>query len=132
MALNEAPDQRTSFFERSSYRPTIRRNWLSRFGKNAVIDLWAKAPHAIRKQIEHNSGRSVSSDMRSILAAFALLPAATYAATPVTYSQHIAPILFKNCASCHRPGEAAPFSLLTYDDAKKRAADRILARFEEP
>ncbi len=55
------------------------------------------------------------------LAALALLPAATFAVTPVTYSQHIAPILYKNCASCHRPGEAAPFSLLTYDDAKKRA-----------
>ena len=40
---------------------------------------------------------------------------------PVTFSQHIAPILFQHCAPCHRPGQAAPFSLLTYDDAKKRA-----------
>ena len=39
---------------------------------------------------------------------------------PVTYTEHIAPILFQHCASCHRPGEAAPFSLLTYQDAKKR------------
>ncbi|MBY0504367.1 MAG: hypothetical protein K2X03_10675 [Bryobacteraceae bacterium] len=54
------------------------------------------------------------------LIALALIPAA-FAATPVTYTQHIAPLLFKNCASCHRPGEAAPFSLLTFDDAKKRA-----------
>ncbi len=40
---------------------------------------------------------------------------------PVTYSKHIAPILWKNCAGCHRPGEVGPFSLLTYEDTKKRA-----------
>ena len=39
----------------------------------------------------------------------------------VTFNRDIAPILFKNCASCHRPGEVAPFSLLTYKDAAKRA-----------
>ena len=39
----------------------------------------------------------------------------------VTYAKHVAPILWKNCASCHRPGEVGPFSLLTYDDAAKRA-----------
>lgn len=39
----------------------------------------------------------------------------------VTYNRDIAPILFAHCAECHRPGEVAPFSLLTYDDASKRA-----------
>jgi Flp pilus assembly protein TadD len=29
--------------------------------------------------------------------------------------------MFRSCAACHRPGEAAPFSLLTYSDAKKHA-----------
>ncbi|CAN5550941.1 hypothetical protein BH10BAC1_BH10BAC1_11250 [soil metagenome] len=38
----------------------------------------------------------------------------------VTFSEHIAPIIYKNCTSCHRPGEAGPFSLLTYQDAKAR------------
>src|SRR5262245_53904906 len=38
----------------------------------------------------------------------------------VTFSEHVAPIIFKNCASCHRPGEAAPFSLLSYEDVRKR------------
>ena len=33
-----------------------------------------------------------------------------------------APILYKECATCHRPGESAPFSLLTYEDARKRAS----------
>lgn len=36
----------------------------------------------------------------------------------VTYSRHIAPILYKHCADCHRPGEVAPFSLLTYKEAR--------------
>jgi hypothetical protein len=40
--------------------------------------------------------------------------------TPVTFSEHVAPIVFNQCASCHRPGEAAPFSLLSYDDVRKR------------
>lgn len=40
----------------------------------------------------------------------------------VTFSRDVAPILLARCAACHRPGEAAPFSLLTYDDARRRAA----------
>jgi mono/diheme cytochrome c family protein len=47
--------------------------------------------------------------------------AAATTATP-TYNKDIAPILYQNCAGCHRPGEVAPFSLLTYPDAAKRAA----------
>lgn len=40
---------------------------------------------------------------------------------PITYTRHVAPLLFARCVQCHRPGEVAPFSLLTYDDAAKRA-----------
>ncbi len=39
----------------------------------------------------------------------------------ITFSRHIAPILYANCTECHRPGEVAPFSLITYEDAAKRA-----------
>ncbi len=39
----------------------------------------------------------------------------------ITFTRDIAPILFHSCASCHRPGEAAPFPLLTYADAKTHA-----------
>jgi hypothetical protein len=42
-------------------------------------------------------------------------------AAPPTYNKDIAPILYSQCALCHRPGEVAPFSLLTYLDAAKRA-----------
>ena len=49
---------------------------------------------------------------------------ASYEALPegtVTFTEHVAPILYENCAICHRPGEVAPFSLLTYEDARERA-----------
>ena len=36
----------------------------------------------------------------------------------VTFSKDVAPVLQKNCQSCHRPGEAAPFSLMTYREAR--------------
>ena len=38
--------------------------------------------------------------------------------TTPTFSKDVAPILYKNCATCHRPGELAPMSLLTYADAR--------------
>ena len=39
----------------------------------------------------------------------------------LTFNKDIAPIVFRHCASCHRPDQAAPFNLLTYADVKKRA-----------
>jgi tetratricopeptide (TPR) repeat protein len=53
---------------------------------------------------------------------FAVLLACTsLSAAPLTFSKDIAPILFQYCAPCHRPGEAGPFSLLSYEDARKHA-----------
>ena len=44
---------------------------------------------------------------------------ATQPATGVpTFTKDVAPILYKNCTTCHRPGEIAPMSLLTYEDAR--------------
>jgi peroxiredoxin len=40
----------------------------------------------------------------------------------VTYAGDVAAILQNRCQSCHRPGEVAPFSLLSYDDARGHAA----------
>ena len=34
-------------------------------------------------------------------------------AKEITFTQHVAPIIFQNCTSCHRPGEAGPFALMT-------------------
>jgi hypothetical protein len=37
---------------------------------------------------------------------------------PVTFTKDVLPILQKNCQSCHRPGQIAPMSLLTYQDSR--------------
>src|SRR5438094_258367 len=47
------------------------------------------------------------------------------ASDPVTFNKQIAPLIFQNCSSCHRPGETAPFSLLTYEDVRKHAAQIV-------
>jgi hypothetical protein len=36
----------------------------------------------------------------------------------VTFTKDVASVLQRHCQGCHRPGEAAPFSLLTYDQAR--------------
>ena len=57
------------------------------------------------------------------------------AAGTLTFNRDIAPIIFKNCAVCHRPDQAAPFSLLTFADVKKHArdiADVTARRFMPP
>jgi len=46
---------------------------------------------------------------------------ASPAGVAVTFNADIAPILYRNCSSCHRPGEAAPFPLLSYEDAVKKS-----------
>jgi mono/diheme cytochrome c family protein len=55
-----------------------------------------------------------------VLASVACAGLAPASDTP-TFNRDIAPILYKNCSNCHRPGEVAPFALLTYQDAAKRA-----------
>ena len=55
--------------------------------------------------------------------ALAILPAAIAAAatdqsSPITFNKDILPILQENCQSCHRPGQIAPMSLLTYKDTR--------------
>ncbi len=52
-----------------------------------------------------------------------------------TWSHQIAPILYNNCTTCHHPGGAGPFSLLTYDDARRWSAQILTvtqSRFMPP
>lgn len=54
---------------------------------------------------------------------------------PPTWAHDIAPIVYHNCVECHRPGQVAPFSLLTHPDAAKRArfiVKAVKARFMPP
>lgn len=40
----------------------------------------------------------------------------------ITFNEDVAPIVFTKCSSCHRPGESAPFSLLSFDDVQRRGS----------
>lgn len=95
-----------------------------------------------------NSGRIIKRGIPLVgVAALPLLLAFRFSVQPdaprkpetgkrkVTYSADVAAILLQNCATCHRPGEVSPFSLLTYETAKKRAKQIALvskSRFMPP
>jgi len=40
---------------------------------------------------------------------------------PVTFAQHIAPIMYQHCYACHQPGEAGPFTLSSFNQVSARA-----------
>src|SRR6184192_3680571 len=44
--------------------------------------------------------------------------AASGATDSANFNKDVLPILQKNCQVCHRPGEAAPFSMLTYESTR--------------
>ena len=46
------------------------------------------------------------------------VPASAADAANPTFTKDVAPILMRSCVQCHRPGQVAPMSLLTYDDAR--------------
>ena len=58
---------------------------------------------------------------RMLLPLVAVLAGAQPANVP-TFTKDVAPILQKNCQTCHRPGEAGPFSMLTYKETRPWAA----------
>jgi Flp pilus assembly protein TadD len=47
--------------------------------------------------------------------------------SPPTFARDISPIVDANCAPCHRPGNIAPFSLLTYEDVRDHAGEILPA-----
>jgi Flp pilus assembly protein TadD/mono/diheme cytochrome c family protein len=54
-----------------------------------------------------------------------LLPPIASADSSLTFGRDIAPIVYGHCVSCHRPGEAGPFSLLSYEDVKRHASQIV-------
>ena len=66
--------------------------------------------------------RRVRPAMIVLATACILASAGAEAASPsITFAREIAPILFERCATCHRPGGLAPFSVLTYASARRHA-----------
>ena len=56
-------------------------------------------------------------------------------AQEITFIKDVAPIIQSKCTPCHKPGEAAPFSLITYEDVAKRASfikDVVQKRYMPP
>lgn len=61
--------------------------------------------------------------------------AADSPAESVTFTKDIAPIFGQHCVVCHRPGDIAPMSLLTYPEAQRRAeriAEKVVGRQMPP
>src|SRR4030095_14045305 len=61
--------------------------------------------------------------------------ARSYARLEVIFTRDVAPIIFKNCADCHRPNDIAPFSVLTYKDVRPWARsirERVITRQMPP
>src|SRR5262245_36506527 len=66
---------------------------------------------------------------------FLVMDADKPSASTVTFTKDIAPIIFKNCAECHRTGEIAPMSLMSYQEARpwaKAIRERVLDRSMPP
>jgi mono/diheme cytochrome c family protein len=52
-----------------------------------------------------------------------------------TFTRDVAPVFFKNCVECHRPGESAPMSLLSYKEARpwaKSIREKVVSREMPP
>jgi len=67
-------------------------------------------------------------------AAIGLLAQTKHGPVP-TFANDVAPLLQRNCQTCHRPGQAAPFSLLTYEQARpwaKAIKEAVLQRKMPP
>ncbi|MBI3415998.1 MAG: tetratricopeptide repeat protein [Verrucomicrobia bacterium] len=86
----------------------------------------------VRSKIAERFSRAARSCLR-LTASFGVLSsvwcpvllqaAAQVREQPVTFNRDIAPIVFKQCSPCHRPGQSGPFSLLTYAEAAKHAKE---------
>lgn len=74
--------------------------------------------------------------MRKLICSVLSLAVATISmAQSPTWAEDIAPILYRNCTSCHHEGGLAPFSLISYSDAlnnKNKINDEVLTRRMPP
>ena len=66
---------------------------------------------------------------RILFALCFLIPLAAAAVEEPNFNEHNAPLIHQNCTECHRPGEAGPFSLITFRDVSKRSKmlDRVIS-----
>src|SRR6185312_9237217 len=92
----------------------------SRAGLSAAEDV-GRRPVSADQYAAHDPRWDRVRILKTPLLVLISVAAFSAAGAPVTFDKQIAPIIYNNCSSCHRPGEAAPFSLLSYQDVAKRA-----------
>lgn len=71
----------------------------------------------------------------AVIAAANFRPARPLPSAPPTFNRDIAPIIYEYCAACHHPDGSGPFSLLSYNDVKRRArqiAEVTASRYMPP
>jgi len=68
------------------------------------------------------AGREVAVKETPVDGCLISLPESRSPKRNVTFAEHIAPLLRKHCQECHRPGTAAPFSLITYNQVAAKAS----------
>ena len=72
--------------------------------------------------------------LSAVAASLFLLPGMAAGQSP-TFTKDVAPILQRSCVNCHRPGEMAPMSLMTYEDVRpwaRAVKTRVVAREMPP
>src|SRR4051794_17098760 len=77
----------------------------------------ANRRHSARARVAQIAGIGIA--VVGVVTARQPKPLAAHTAEP-TFAQDVAPILYKNCVTCHHPGGLGPFSLLDYDSAKAK------------
>src|SRR5215208_539314 len=83
-----------------------------------------KGPRHMTWSIRNRAGRTRAVQVVGVVGvallgiAFARQSATAARMADPTFAKDVAPILYKNCTTCHRPGGLGPFSLLDYDSAK--------------
>jgi mono/diheme cytochrome c family protein len=86
--------------------------------------------------LRQHPGRRAMKALLAMALLAATLATPALAQTPVpTWNQDVGPLLAKHCMNCHRPGEIAPMSLLTYETARPWARsirNEVLARVMPP
>ncbi len=69
------------------------------------------------------------------VAGISLTEASAGKESPLTFNKDIAPIFYKNCVQCHRPGEIAPMALISYKEVRPWARairEKVIAREMPP
>lgn len=92
---------------------------------DSVIKREVAQHHYLRDALEAAlKGKPVKIARTEVVGCFLSLPEGGKSSAPrVTFAEHIAPILYENCTTCHRPGDIGPFPLQTYEDAKRWAKE---------